>query len=274
VAVAAVGASCRSAAPVAAPAAPAVERLHGLLWFQTAAEASLLQRQAFTAARAALDAALADPAWSALGQSEGARELPPAVIADIDETLLDNSPHEAWMVRAGRRFNSAEWQAWVEARQAIAIPGAAEFARYAAERGVTVFYVSNRDAPMEAATRDNLARAGFPLPAAPDVVLLRGERPEWASEKESRRREVAAAYRVLLLLGDDLADFLAGMRDAPLAVRAEAASAHEADFGRHWFVLPNPLYGSWESALDAGAPRPADDAERLARRLALLRACR
>jgi acid phosphatase len=273
---------CRSARPApgahlpdaAAPAAsvPSYESLRALLWFQTAEECRWIQRSTFAAARRALDAALADAHWSALAQGAEASALPPAVIADIDETLLDNSAFEGGLLRTGGEFTADAWRAWVEAERATALPGALEFVRYAAQRGVTVFYISNRDAPFEAATRANLAREGFPLREDVDTVLLRGERSEWKTDKETRRREVAASHRVLLQLGDDLNDFVGGVDATPVSTRRAIADAHGDRFGASWFVLPNPLYGSWEKALGAGLPRPANAAEARTRQLESVRA--
>ena len=101
-----------------------------------------------------------------------------------------------------------------------------------------------------------------------------GERSDWVSDKESRRRLVAAGYRVLLLLGDDLNDFLSGVRDASVERRAELAAAHADRFGSSWFVLPNPLYGSWERALGVGAPEAESAEEKRARLLGRLRSFR
>lgn len=279
-------AGCRTAghAPAVAPAAPVpvatagipsplhLAKLDSVLWFQTSEEARQLQRQAFLAARRALDQALADPAWSALGQGSSAAPLPVAVIADVDETLLDNSAFEGWMLRRDSDFSAEAWTAWVDAAEARPLAGAVEFARYLAERGVTLFYVTNRDAEHEAATRDNLARVGFPMRQDVDVLLLRHERPEWQSDKESRRAHVAASYRVALLLGDDLNDFLSGARGASVDERRRLAEAAADRFGTSWFLLPNPTYGSWEGALTAGEEKPGGPDEALARRLARLRA--
>lgn len=284
-----VGPGCRTAAPAVAPAPAAgtvasaavdpcttrldaCDGLDGVLWFQSAEEARQLQRQAFLAARRALDQALEDPAWSALGQGAEAAALPVAVVADVDETLLDNSPFEGWMLRSGRRFNPSDWTSWVDAAEARPLAGAVEFARYAEQRGVTMFYVTNRDAEHEAATLENLRREGFPLRDDLDVLLLRGERPEWTSDKQARRDLVAAEFRVVVMLGDDLNDFLTGVYDATPERRAELAAAAADRFGTSWFLLPNPHYGSWKRALDSGLPPASGPAETRARKLARLRA--
>ncbi|HVR43830.1 MAG TPA: 5'-nucleotidase, lipoprotein e(P4) family [Thermoanaerobaculia bacterium] len=246
-------------APAATPSATARSTadhrlLNAVLWIQTAAEYRALALQAFNSARTALDRALADPTISAAPeQLSPDTSLPPAVIVDVDETMLDNSPFEARLILSGGSFNAQNWTAWVDERNAPAIPGALEFARHAASRGVTIFYVSNRDAEHEAATRDNLRSAGFPLSAEIDTVLLRGERPEWAtSEKSDRRRSVARGFRVLLMIGDDLGDFLPGVR-VSRDERLDKIRPYESWWGTRWFVVPNPMYGSWEGALTAGA---------------------
>lgn len=255
--------ACRSAAPVSTSLAG--ERQHDLtnavVWMQTAAEADALRRQTFAAARAALDAALADESWTAADEQTGDfASLPPAVIVDVDETVLDNSPLEARLIRTGEPYDKKKWRSWVEERRAEPVSGALAFARYARERGVTMFYVTNRDAGEEAATRDNLERAGFPVESAPDVVLSRGENGA-VSDKSSRRAIVAATHRILLLIGDDLGDFTS--REGNVESRLQRVANHESRWGTRWFVLPNPMYGSWESALETGPSGEGSHAKKI-----------
>lgn len=265
ISLAASGCASRAAGPTAAPAPRSVaamaahENLHAVLWVQTAVEFRATALQAYARARQQLDAALADPAWTAaLEQTADASALPPAVVLDLDETVLDNSPFQARAIRTqvetratGRRaegFDPVAWDAWCAEGKAGAIPGAVEFLRYARSRGVTPFFVSNRTGPLEAATRRNLAALGVEVSDAPDTVLLRNERPEWAaSDKTARRQAVARTHRILLLVGDDLGDFVPA--DGSVAVRAERLAAHEARWGTQWIVLANPMYGSWERAI-------------------------
>jgi 5'-nucleotidase (lipoprotein e(P4) family) len=264
-------AGCAATAPAPAPPTAAAaaataaepstfEGLDAALWIQSAEEARLLREMVYAAARRALAEALADPARGAL-DAASAEPRPPAAILDLDETVLDNSPYNAWLTVRGERFGPRSWSAWVEAAQATAVPGALEFARAASELGVTLFYVSNRDAPMEAATRRNLAALGLPLADAHDVVLLRYERPEWGTDKSSRYDEVARTHRVLVLVGDDLNDFVPVPRDATPASRRALVEPHRRRFGRDWFLLPNPVHGSWMRAAVAGSAAPADAGE-------------
>lgn len=247
------------------------EKLMPTLWVQTSVEWQAAAFQAYNAARLSLDAALKNKnATAAVEQAKPYAKLPPAIILDIDETVLDNSPGQARQVKGKTGFVPAEWDQWVSEAAAGEIPGAAEFCRYAASKKVAVFYVSNREAKSEDATRRNLKQLGFPLSDTTDTVLLRGEKPEWASEKSSRRKFVAEGYRVLLLIGDDLGDFLPNVRTT-VEKRRELAAPHAGRWGRDWIVIPNPGYGSWELALQE-PERPATALEQLWKKESWLRA--
>lgn len=272
-------ATAPSAGPAAAPPAAASvpvsaalrndDRLGGVLWQQTSAEYRALALATFARARAELDRALADRTATAALEQEGEYALlPPAVVADVDETLLDNSAYEADRIRVGGRYEPVSWNAWVERAGALAVPGAVEFARYAAERGVTLFYVTNRAAALEPKTRQNLAAAGFPLAPDLDTVLTPGERG-WTSEKSPRRAEVARSFRILLLVGDDLGDFVNGARARP-EERVALAERYADRWQNDWILLPNPYYGSWERAL-LDNQRDLSDEEILRRKLGRLR---
>jgi 5'-nucleotidase (lipoprotein e(P4) family) len=250
-------AGCASHAPASqTPARPQSstsaphENLNAVLWVQTALEYEASALQAYRLAALQLDAALADRSWTAATEQKGdASKLPPAVILDIDETVLDNSYYQARMIRDKTPYATATWDPWVMEMRATAIPGAREFTSYAEKKGVTVFYVTNRTANLEDATRKNLAAEHFPLMQGLDTVLTRGERPEWReSAKGPRRAYVAASYRILMLVGDDLSDFVVDASGAPAERRQKAEPYHDW-WGRRWIMLPNPTYGSWERAV-------------------------
>ncbi len=231
------------------------EQLNAVLWMQHAPEYRANALQTWRLATERLHVATA-PGTAAIEQEGGdAAELmakPTAVILDVDETVLDNSAYQARLLREKRSFEPKSWSEWVVAAQAEAIPGALEFVREAIARGHKVFYVTNRDClnvPAEATdscpqltgTMRNLAALGFPNAMDPSNFLLQGSRPEWAaSAKTLRRAWVAQQYRILMLIGDDLGDFV----DArTFAQRREELSER---FGKRWFALPNAMYGSWE----------------------------
>lgn len=230
--------------------ADAHEGLNATLWVQTAVEYEGLARQTYAQAADMLEAALVDPDWSAAAEqleTGGFGQLPPAVILDVDETVLDNSAFQARLILDGDSYSTAIWNDWVREELADPVPGALEFTRRAEALGVRVFYVTNRRKVVEEATRANLARFGFPLSDREDRLLTRGEF-DLDGDKRERRRHVAERYRILLLVGDNFGDFLSGV-DVGLERRAEMAAEYASFWGRRWIVLPNPQYGSWEGAL-------------------------
>ena len=252
--------------PAPPDVAPRAEHptLYSTLWVQTAAEYRATTWQTYAAAREAMLRALADTTWTAAIEQEGESfgGLPLAVIVDVDETVLDNVAFQARVILAEGAFDPEAWAAWVAEAQAPPVPGAAEFLRLADSIGVTAFYVTNRDHPLEAATRRNLEAVGLPVDPDVDVVLSRGEREEWTSDKSSRREWVAERYRIVLLVGDDFNDFVPAR--LPRSERDRLVERYRDRWGEEWIILPNPIYGSWEGALyGEGEELTAEDRARL-----------
>ena len=239
--------------------------VNATLWVQTSAEYRASALQAYAAARRALDAALADPTWvGATEDSSSGAAQPPAVILDLDETAIDNTAYEARMITRGIQYDAESWNQWVSEAAAKAVPGAVEFLAYAKSRGVTPFYLTNREAREEEGTRRNLEALGFPMGTDPSqpTLLLRGLRPEWASSDKSPRRSwVASSYRVLLLLGDDLNDF-ANARELSIQDRDAIVERMASWWGSRWIIVPNPMYGSFERAVTSGAKTPCDELQK------------
>ena len=154
-------------------------------------------------------------------------------------------------------FAAETWDRWCLEARATAIPGALEFTRDAEKRGVTVFYITNRAAKVEEATRRNLEALGFPLRASCWIRCSHEVNVRSGSHrrKAPRRAHVAATYRVLLLIGDDLGDFVADPAGTP-EQRAARTAPQSAWWGRRWIMLPNPSYGSWERAIVGTATDP------------------
>ena len=159
--------------------------LQATLWVQNAVEYDALSLMAYQTASTKLEAALADKEWTAsLEQvNMNVSSLPPAIVLDIDETVLDNSPFQARMIAQNSEYNAVEWEKWVLEGNADAIAGAVDFTNEAAKKGITIIYLSNRDANTEGITRQNLRDHGFPISQETDVVLLKGEKEHPFLEK-------------------------------------------------------------------------------------------
>src|SRR5882724_1535033 len=230
-----------------------------VLWQQSSGERRALSYQAFTLARMILDRDL---------RVNRSLRKPRAVIVDLDETILDNSPAEGWLLQNRVNYNQKNWTEWINRVEATAVPGSVEFLSYAASRGVRVFYITNRNDIQKAATAANLRKLGFP--GVNDQTLLVQTDPK-NSSKEPRRQEVGAKYRVVLLMGDDLNDFAKVFEDSKtVESRAAAADRLRNEFGRRFIVLPNPMYGNWESAIN-GYNFKLTEAEKAEKRRSLLK---
>lgn len=236
-------------APALAQDAPANDLLNAVLWMQRSVEYKTTALTAFALARIRLDQGLADPNWTAAPREQTGvyQSLPPAIILDVDETIVDNSGYQAWMALKDTAFDPKTWTAFVNSMTSLAIPGALEFARYADAKGVKVFYVSNRTIEEEPATRKNLETLGFPMGGGVDTLLTTRKQPDWTSAKGTRRAFIAKSYRIVLNVGDNFGDFVDESRGTE-AERHKVMEDHKARWGREWIMLANPAYGSFESA--------------------------
>jgi 5'-nucleotidase (lipoprotein e(P4) family) len=219
------------------------------LWMQKAAEYRALAYQAFNLARWQLDKDLDKKNVQRLPRGE--RRRPRAIVVDIDETVLDNSPAQAAGIRQRKPFALPDWYAWGNMRKAKAIPGAVEFLNYAVSKGVKIFYVSNRDTdPQKQPTIDNLRSVGFKDVTADNVLLrVKDAQGNNVSTKTPRREFVSQKYRIVLLMGDNLDDFSDVFERKSVADRFGEVDKIKNDWGKRWIVLPNAMYGTWESAI-------------------------
>ncbi len=224
--------------------------LQGTLWMQTSPEYQMVTREAYALAKIRLDEALRDKSWTAATEQNGNfGDLPPAVILDVDETVLDNSAFEARLVKTNSYFTRKNWTVWAKEAKAGVIPGALDFLKYAAGKGVRIFYVTNRSLIIKEATRKNLELKGFPVDESGDNVLTKNPDKGWGSDKSSRRSYVTKKYRVVLLFGDNLNDFITDNKKNGPEGRKLLAAKYKSYWGTRWIVLPNPMYGNWEGAL-------------------------
>lgn len=218
-----------------------------VLYMQKAAEYRALCYQAFNWAKMTLE--MDEKNKKKLPKTE--RKKPRAVIVDIDETMLDNSPAQAAGIKTNTSFNYQSWYGWGEMRKAKAIPGAVDFANYAKSQNVRIFYVSNRDEnPQLQATIDNLKAVGFPDVSAENVLLrVKNTEGKNVSTKTPRRSFVAEKYRIVSLLGDNLNDFLDVFEEKSIEIRFAETDKIKEQWGSKFIVLPNAMYGEWENAI-------------------------
>ena len=230
---------------------PANDQLDAVLWTQTSIEHELIYRQLFANATRQLDVALADPTWDALPfPPRNLKGLPPAIVVDIDETLLDNVPLNARDVVNNQVYSYDRWNTWVDQAKAQALPGAVAFVQAAQQKGIAVYYLTNREHSQVTATVKNLRLRGFPV--AHNEQVLAASTPTGHCEqagygKNCRRQWVAAHARVLLMAGDSLGDFVQAEHNT-VADQRKAVAPYVNWLGQRWFLLPNPTYGNWYSA--------------------------
>ncbi len=199
------------------------------LYQQKAAEKRALSYQAFNIAKLMLD-----NQFRVAGLTKTL-----AVVVDIDETVLDNSPFEAKSIIENSSYPKY-WDEWCELAAAEPLAGSVEFLNYAKSKGVVVFYITNRNIKLLDATVKNLKEKGFPF-ADENHVLMKTD----DSNKESRRNIVTANHHIVLLMGDNLGDFMHVFDDKNIEDRFSLTDSYKDEFGRKFIVLPNPMYGSW-----------------------------
>lgn len=230
-------------APVAGDSARQLARMgsDAVLWQNSSAEAYWIYRQAYEAATSRL-------MWNIveLGKErpEGGMRRPMAVIVDIDETVLDNSPYQLHLVRRGQVYEQASWKAWTDSAVARPCPGALEFLHAAHKAGCEVFYITNRDVRERASTLKNLNDHGFPNADEAHLLLMDGN-----SDKTDRRARVRATHEVVLLVGDQLRDFDERFKDRSIDHGRNVVNALADSLSKYFVLLPNPMYGTYRDAI-------------------------
>lgn len=232
----------------------------GLLWVRHAAEYHALALQVYQAATAALPGFVEDRSWTVVPGNPEMQDLTPAVILDVDETVVSNVDFQLTFERPFANWKLDEWSAGTVATP---VPGVAAFVSAARAAGVDIFFVTNRPCepmqgnpdpcPQKATTIQDIGEAGIETDAA--HVLL-SEEQGWNREKMPRRQHIAETHRVIMLLGDDLGDFIPCVRTTPYPPCTMPATAtsrqrlvddHAEFWGNGFYILPNPMHGSWTS---------------------------
>lgn len=208
-------------------------KLFASLYQQRAAEYRALCYQAFNLARLRIDQALT-----------ATHEKPLAIVTDIDETVLDNSPYDVKQSMVGKDYEQKSWEDWTSRAAADTLAGAVSFLTYASSKGIKIFYLTNRAETERKGTLVNLVRFNFPDAVDANLILKAA-----VSSKEDRRRKIAETHEIVMLMGDNLADFSALFDKKPGDERLRNVTSLQEEFGKKFIVLPNPVYGDWETSL-------------------------
>ena len=205
--------------------APGFQAPEQLKWFRVAAERKAGFAQAYRQAESRVAQVQAKD-W--------------AVVIDADETILDNSAYQERLARKRGKWEQDTWDAWALEEKALVFPEAKAFLERVRELGGRIAVVSNRSDPTCDATRRNLKDVPF------DVVLcapIEDGKPN--TDKEPRFAAVASGQAfglptpvsVVLYVGDNIKD----------CSRQTQQRFDAGRFGRDCIILPNPMYGSWQS---------------------------
>ncbi|MBC7555986.1 MAG: 5'-nucleotidase, lipoprotein e(P4) family [Chryseobacterium sp.] len=208
-------------------------KVYSALWQQNSGEFHALCYQAYNIAQFRIDENLKIPS-----------KKPLAIITDIDETFLDNSPYAVTEAANGKDYDPKTWANWTAKAEAKAYPGSLNLFNYAASKNVTVFYITNRDENDRVGTLKNLQNLGFPFADEAHIMTK-----TTTSDKEARRLEVLKNYEVIIYMGDNLADFSKIFNKKPQSERNELVDQNSNQFGKRFIMLPNSGYGDWEPAL-------------------------
>ena len=212
------------------------ENTMGALWYQNAAEVDALYQQGYNVATNKLKELLKQPT-----------DKPYSIVLDIDETVLSNIPFQVKMVKDGTAFNPKLWDEWVQKAEATPVAGAKEFLQFADKNKVQIYYISDRTDAQVDATIKNLEAQGLPVQGRDHLMFKK----EGDKSKEGRRQEVLKHTNLVMLFGDNLVDF-AEFSTKSEADRDKMFEQLKAEFGDKFIIFPNPMYGSWESAVYQG----------------------
>lgn len=265
-----------------------------IAWMQTAAEYKALCHQTYNTARLVIDEKVRTGAYVKVGDKLCEQTFytlddgkvvrfyrPLAIVLDIDETILDNSGAEAWLIRNKVSHNNENWSAWCfyqgsHPEICREVPGASEFLKHCMEIGVTPIYLTDRDESVREPTLRTLEALGLGCPDLNDHLILQDRKRDIANAKKlladmnldessdlgkymlnnysgkaGRRMEILKTYKVLGWFGDNMYDMpvniskdLKGPSEV-IKARDKEIEDHKNDLGATFFMLPNATYGSW-----------------------------
>lgn len=209
--------------------------VNATVWMQNAGEYKALTLQAYQLAQVRLQQII----------DKEQSDKPRAIVLDIDETVLDNSPYQAYQIENRKSYNQEEWAKWTSRAEAEPLAGALDFLNFTKNKGVEIFYVSNRLESERPQTLQNLKSKGFPFADNEHLVLKTD-----VSSKETRRQAILQKYNIVLFFGDNLSDFSdMYYYNTEGKTASQKVLEHPEVFGTKFIVLPNAMYGDWETSM-------------------------
>ena len=202
---------------------------HSMYWHKNSAEYKALCLQAYNAAKNKLDIELSKNIDKTL-----------AIVADLDETILNNTPYNEMLIEENTSYNQENWSDWVNKKIATAVPGSLDFFNYADSKGVEIIYLSNRRVENYEPTKENLISLGFPFKESTQMLLRTNSR-----DKDERRKSIEN-YNIIMFVGDNLGDFDSTFFDKDNEERWEISKSKKEKFGDSFILIPNLIYGDWE----------------------------
>ncbi len=160
----------------------------------------------------------------------------PAVVFDIDDTLLLSLDYEK---RYNYTYNSASWAAYVNRADRPEVFGSPELVRYAASKGVEVFYNSGLSEAQRTAAVDNLKKVAPTSTSTPPTCSSRTRptrRPTWPTAPPGRWKCTTVQYKSgtrkhIEDLGYDI-----------VANFGDQYSDLDGGYADRTYKLPNPTY--------------------------------
>lgn len=234
------------------------ERGYAIAWMQKSAEYKAVLSQTFKAASSQLQEAIFDNQWTAAIEQfnqNGIAQLPNAIILDLDDSLISTMLYHGELHQDGEVHNLKDWHKWVLNGKAPIVPYVKTLIEKSSSLGVTVLLISDRicyptprdPCPIKTQTLKMLKRLSLVFPK--DHMFFRGEYSDWNADQSTRRSFIAQRYRILMIIGDDLNQMIPKSIVTPHLGREKFVNQYNDMWGSRWFMLPNPVYGSWRDTL-------------------------
>jgi len=208
------------------------------MWYRDSAERNAIYREVYLLAE------------QIIKQKVAAQNLKPkqwGIVLDIDETALDNSE---WNYQHDIQGKQQSWNNFATRSQSIPTPGVKKFINAIHQMGGYINFISNRPATLQAATEKDLKEQGIYF----DQVLLDAtnqgtsfvdKNPRFTAVINGQSPSKLPAQKILAWFGDNIQDF-PGLYQKQMIKQNANGNAYN-DFGVNFFILPNPMYGSWEA---------------------------